>query len=129
METATLLIEEDEKVEQIPLWLSSNGYSVHVCSTKEHALQLLDEKEFSIIILDLLNPLLPAENFVDFLRLHHPLTPVLLIGDENAHEVASRLGLNYAISRPFDNDFLISSVERILKASRSSSGLRPAMKT
>lgn len=98
-------------------WLMAIGCRARVVDNRDSALHLLRQYSFSIILMDYRMPGMSAEEFVPIARVLRPESIMLLMtADPNAYELAAKMRISYVLNKPFDDDFLTSTVERLLTA-------------
>ncbi|MFO1526708.1 MAG: fused response regulator/phosphatase [Turneriella sp.] len=115
MEITLLLIDDDEKIRRaMALLLSPHGYQISEAENGEHALSLLAENEYTLILLDHNMPVMTGLEFLQKLRSETAsTTPVLMMsGEKNIalRQKAYKLGVYDFIGKPEDADILLARV-------------------
>ncbi|MDQ3809155.1 MAG: response regulator [Chloroflexota bacterium] len=113
-----LVVEDDQAIRNlIQDLLSGRGYSVAVADNGAKALDLMHQRRPDLVVLDLV---LPDMNGWSFLRQRNsdrdlarvPVLVVSAVGPRGSGE-ARDLGAPVFIGKPFDNERLLSEVERL----------------
>ncbi|SES01360.1 ATP-binding protein [Salipaludibacillus aurantiacus] len=122
-----ILVADDEPVNlQILInYLSLEGYEVKTASSGEQALRLLeDEKDFDLVILDIMMPKISGYKVCQDIRKTYSLTelPVLMLTAKNQIEdrlAAFEAGANDYLVKPCDKRELLARTETFLHLSRA----------
>ena len=112
-----LVVDDDEAIcDLIELVLNDEGYTVTCCTDPADALRCVAQRPFGLILLDLRMPAMDGESFVRAYRaMPNATAPIVVFSAmPNVEEHATRLGAGGWITKPFDLDDLISSVNRAL---------------
>jgi len=112
-----LVVDDDPDIREIIVFaLDSYGYPTVAVRDGATALGWLRANPGpALILLDLMMPELGGIAFLEAYRLNPVLSAipvVVMSGDSNAGEVASRLGAHGCLKKPMDLDQLIATVER-----------------
>jgi len=116
-----ILIVDDEETACLALQdlLQTNpDYQVDICNNGEHALQLLRERYYSLVITDLRMPRLDGMDLIQqVMKRNLPVTVIVTTGDTTIDEVvqAIRLGAYDFLTKPIDLDHLQLVVERAMR--------------
>jgi CheY-like chemotaxis protein len=103
-ESGYVLVDDDEAIcDLIGLALGDEGYEVAGCTNPVDALRLLAQRPPGLILLDMRMPAMDGETFVRAYR-----------AMPNVEEHAARLGTVGSVTKPFNLDNLISTVNRAL---------------
>jgi len=97
--------------------LSSSGYVVDSAPDGNVAIELLKKKSYDIALLDINMPTVNGFEVLNFIHQHTPATKVIMItayADVQNAIKAVRLGASDFVSKPFDIDGLIASINRVL---------------
>lgn len=114
-----ILVVEDEAImrESLRDWLSDVGYQVETAEEKDKALNILKERDFSLLILDLR---LPGGNGIDLLRQARARQPQLkgiiitaYPSVQTAVEAMKEGAVDY-LTKPFDLNLLEKSIRETL---------------
>lgn len=134
MSSKILIIDDEEDVRIVlSMTLKRAGYSVLVAADGREALELLDETTCDLVITDVIMPGMDGVAVVEELRRRSPEVPVIVIsggGNPSPSEndagaiattaylaSASRVGADRTLTKPFDRDQLLSTVETLLDRS------------
>jgi CheY-like chemotaxis protein len=112
-----VLVVDDEAIcDVIELALGDEGYEVACCTDPAGGRRLLMQQPSGLILLDLRMPAMDGETFVRALRaMPNATAPIVVFSAlPNVEEHAARLGAVAWITKPFDLDDLISTVNRAL---------------
>lgn len=116
-----LIDDESESCKALSLLLTKAGYSVESCQSGEHALNLMKNKSFDLIISDLLLPGVSGIDILKQVKEDSPETCVILItgnaSAETAVEAMKEGALDY-ITKPFNFERLKLQVAKALEKSR-----------
>jgi DNA-binding NtrC family response regulator len=120
--THTVLIVDDEVrlAELLSASIVDRGYDTIVCSSAEAALEAFDPVTVDLVISDLRMPGLDGRALLNEIRARAPDTPVVLItaytSMRDAVEMVKEGAFDY-ISKPFEMDEIIATLERALRLS------------
>lgn len=114
---ATVLVVDDEKSIRTTFltFLQRAGYEVDIASEAEHALRLLDEKAFDVVLSDILMPGLSGVELLANIRSIAPDIPVIMMTGNPTLETASysvREGAFEYLTKPVTKDILLMAVDR-----------------
>jgi two-component system, OmpR family, alkaline phosphatase synthesis response regulator PhoP len=115
-----ILLIEDEKGLVLTLIdrLNSEGYTVTHAGDGENGEQLASEKQFDLILLDVMLPKKNGFDIVRDIRTHGNSTPVLMLtarGQVNEKVVGLKLGADDYLSKPFEMLELLARIESLLR--------------
>jgi two-component system nitrogen regulation response regulator NtrX len=114
-----LIIDDEQEIGKVLCEIFENMFEkVIFCDNATEALGVTKATELSAILSDLSMPGLPGDELVRKLRANGNLTPIMLLTGHASKEAiltALRLGVSDVFEKPFDNDFLIASVDRVLE--------------
>jgi two-component system cell cycle response regulator len=117
-----LIVDDDSSLlELITTKLESEGYSCSAVENAETALVLAREHHFDLIISDLLMPGLDGYTFIDVLKTKYPTIGIIAITGLTEVESAvkaMRAGADDYLTKPFNLDHMLISVERTLEKQR-----------
>ena len=117
MSDYVLVVDDDEAIcDLIGLVLGDEGYEVASCTDPIDALRLVAQRPSGLILLDLRMPAMDGETFVRAYRaMPNATAPIVIFSAmPNVEAHAARLGAVGSITKPFDLDDLISTVNRAL---------------
>src|SRR5262245_19045241 len=109
-----LVIEDDQDTAlTIGLIVMREGYGVRTTTSRDDALFLLSCYLYDVVIMDLNMPGLPAEEFISECKRRSPRSQiVLLTAAGRINPEGERLGLQYRLGKPFEDDGLIRIIKR-----------------
>lgn len=120
-----ILIVEDEAGIAImeKNYLTKNGFEVEIASDGAKALEILNEKNFSLVILDLMIPKISGEEVLKQIRAESNLPVILVTAKVNEQDVLQgfRFGADDYIKKPFSGLELVERVKAVLRRSSSNS--------
>lgn len=117
-----ILVIEDDKVVATSLKhsLSAEGYSVSTAGTLKAGRALLNERSFSLLILDLRLPDGDGLDFCKEVRKSNEMMPIFILTSRAEEEVAVqsfRIGAHEFVRKPFGAQELVARVDRLLRTS------------
>ena len=120
MEKVQILVVDDETVvrEGIRRVLESDLYHVETCSSGRAALDLMQEKEFELVVSDLKMPGMSGLEVLKTVKILQPEIPVIIITGYSTVDTAVEAMKNGAIdyiAKPFSPEQLIEKVEKALE--------------
>ncbi len=116
-----VLLVDDEKqfLLSAALTLKSAGINNSVqCSDSRKVVSLLEQQEFSTVILDMMMPNVSGSELVDIINTEYPEIPVVIITAVNEVETAvdtMKAGAFDYVVKPVDDSRLISAVRRAIQ--------------
>lgn len=112
-----LLIEDELRVADfVRRGLKAEGWVVEHASNGEAGLEIMQDRDFDVIILDLMLPGISGQQVCQKIRARSNTTPVLMLTalDSTDERVAGlRLGADDYLPKPFDFDELIARIEAL----------------
>jgi len=112
-----LLIDDDPAlVRMIRLALLSEGLVVSTASDGLLGLEAVAADTFDIIVLDLQMPNMDGRGFFREYRARGGTTPIILLSAYGAQSARTELGVEGAISKPFDPVVLIRTIQTLVPA-------------
>lgn len=114
-----LVVDDEPGVRDLTVEiLRRSGYSSHGVPTARHALELLDEEPFDLVVSDVMMPEMTGIEFLYELRDRRPELPVVLMtGGSNEPERTAKaveLGAARLLYKPFSHAELNAVVEEAL---------------
>ncbi len=124
MESSRLLIVDDEAVirDGLKRVLEGESYVVETCSSGYSAIEIMQQREFDLIITDLKMPGMSGIEVLKSVRALQPDIPVILITGYASIDTAVEAIKNGAsdyISKPFAPDLLLEKVQNALSQRRT----------
>ena len=115
-ERLVLVVDDDPDILQtLGLCLSSEGYRVLMAANGKEALDILDREHPSVILLDLMMPVMDGWQFVAEMdhRGRRDVPLLILSADRSVQGHAQQLRANGHLAKPFDLDKLLSKVQHL----------------
>ncbi len=118
-----ILVVDDELIvrESLIGWLKKTGYEVAGAEGGARAIEMLSERDYDLIFLDIKMPDMSGIEVLQHIRANYPASMVIMItaygSVENAVE-AMKLGANDYLMKPFEPEQLALLVERLLQHKR-----------
>ncbi|UCF99351.1 MAG: response regulator [Spirochaetaceae bacterium] len=114
-----VLIVDDDRVvlSSCKRILESEGYATSLTSNVNQALQILKEKNFDLILVDVIMPEYDGIYLIGNVRQMLPDLPILVMSGYPTPETISsglRMGATHFIAKPFTPDELIDAVHKAL---------------
>ena len=120
MEMKLILIVGDDTFERFALGkiLNREGYSIKEAENGKEALDILHQSEFSIVITDMVMPLMDGIELLQAVRVIHPHVPVILVTGHGTIDTAVRAmkegAYNYLV-KPYTRGNLVKVVEQAIQ--------------
>ena len=115
-ERLVLVVDDDPDILQtLGLCLSSEGYRVLMAANGKEALDILDHEHPSVILLDLMMPVMDGWQFVAELdhRGRRDVPLLILSADRSVQGHAQQLRASGHLAKPFDLDDLLGKVQQL----------------
>ncbi len=117
-----LIIDDESSVgRSLGLMLSHEGYEVTAVESGNEGLERLEERDFDLVLTDVVMPDIDGFEVMDYLKGHRPQTPVIVITGyaslDSAIESIRRGAFDYLI-KPFDLGLMRAAIERALEMQR-----------
>lgn len=113
MSKVLVVDDNPDVVDLLSMILETNGYSVDTASGGEECLQLLKQREYDLVFIDIMMPRLRGDQVAERIR-KEASTKIVFVTIKNKGEVPMKLADAF-IKKPF-------GVEDILKAARKYAG-------
>jgi len=117
-----ILVVDDEipLTEVISAYLINAGYFVDAANDGRSALELFDNREYDLIILDLMLPDIQGEEIIRRIRQRSNVPVIMLTAKTDEDDVVSglKLGADDYITKPFSMKVLLARVESVLRRSK-----------
>ncbi|MCK9494534.1 MAG: response regulator [Dehalococcoidia bacterium] len=116
--TARLLVVDDQPAvrEILAAMLTLGGYEVTAVGMGSQAIQLLGERPFDLVLVDVNMPGANGWQVLDRAQALSPAPPVLMISDERYEAEALRRGAGF-LGKPYRRSVVEESVRQMLAAS------------
>ncbi len=119
-----LLADDSEPVlELMRHILSVDGHTVKTVTSGSQALKVMEREQFDLVIADVIMPDGDGFELVGELRERFPNTKTLVISGGSVHftpryctETAKKLGAHAGLSKPFNRERLLASIDAAMKA-------------
>ena len=122
MASARVLVVEDDPdiAESIELILQMRGYEVALAANGEEALDAIKTQVPSVILLDMLMPVMDGWQFACELAKRHPQHPPIIVmtAAEHARARALEVGSAGFVKKPFEASALLNTVADVLARPR-----------
>ena len=115
-ERLVLVVDDDPDILQtLGLCLSREGYRVLMAANGREALDILDREHPSVILLDLMMPVMDGWQFVAELdhRGQRDVPLLILSADRSVQGHAQQLRASGHLAKPFDLDELLGKVQQL----------------
>jgi DNA-binding NtrC family response regulator len=117
-----LVIDDELDIrEGLELLLTSEGYAVELAQNGTEGLQMLENRGYDMVLLDLMMPDRSGMEVLQEVRQRDRETPIFMItayGSVEAAVKALKLGANDYFSKPWDNEKLIIEIDRMIDRRR-----------
>lgn len=115
-----LAVDDDLfSLENLSITLENCGYSADTVYNAEDALKHLDNTRYDLAIVDIKLPDKSGLDIVEYAKKNNLNTGFILItgySDEEAIIKALRLGVNELLKKPYDEDQLLSTINKLLRS-------------
>jgi two-component system response regulator VanR len=121
MDIQILVVEDDAHIcEMVKKYLQKAGFHVDTCSDGNMALEQFYNKNYHLVILDIMLPGVDGQELLKEFRRIHDDTPVLMMtalsDDDNQMKAFSNEADDY-VTKPFSMQILLKRVEALLRRS------------
>lgn len=123
-----ILIVEDEKPisDLIKLSLKGAGYCCHCAYDGEAAADLLEERNFDLILLDIMIPYIDGFELMEYIKpFHIPVIFITAMNSVNDKVKGLRMGAEDYIVKPFEVSELLARVEVVLRRFNKTAKILP----
>jgi len=113
-----LIVEDDESLRQaITTILEMDGYPVRSVSNGAEALEAIEEQAPSLVLLDMVMPVLDGREFAAALKARDIELPILVMSSSHdPRKSAEEIRAAGAIAKPFDVQELLAKVDQFRAA-------------
>ena len=117
-ERPILIVEDDESLRQaITTMLEMDGYPVRSVSNGAEALEAIEEQAPSLVLLDMVMPVLDGREFAAALKARDIELPILVMSaSHDPRKSAEEIRAAGAIAKPFDVQELLTKVDQFRAA-------------
>jgi len=120
-----ILVIDDEisLTEVISAYLINAGYFVDVANNGKQALEFFENREYDLVILDLMLPDIQGEEIIEKIRLKSSVPVIMLTAKSDEDDIVTglKLGADDYVTKPFSSKVLLARVESVLRRSRDDS--------
>lgn len=110
-----LVIDDDPSLlRSVRLTLLVEGFDVGTATNGVEGLEALEAQSFDLVVLDLQMPRMDGRTFFREIRSRGHDVPVLILSAYGADSARAELNAEAAVDKPFDPDYLIAEVKRLL---------------
>jgi CheY-like chemotaxis protein len=110
-----LIVDDDPNILRLlRAILRTGGFEVLTAPDATEALAMAERDPPDLIILDLLMPVMSGREFYRELRVRGIQSPVMIASAFGARSAQLELGAEASIEKPFDPDYLLEMVSRLL---------------
>jgi len=117
-----LIIDDDENIrDAVASKLESEGYSCKTAADGEAGLALARDKEYDVVITDLRMPGIDGFTLTEVVKTKYPTTGVIAVtgmADVDSAIRAMKIGADDFVTKPFNPEHLVMSVERTIEKQR-----------
>ena len=126
-----ILVVDDESsiTDMVRMFLSKNGYSCDTASDGGEAAELIEQKRYDLVLLDIMLPVIDGYDLIEYIKQYN--TPVIFITAKASVENrvrGLRLGAEDYIVKPFDLEELLARIETVLRRYNKVSSVLTAVK-
>ena len=117
--TKILVVEDDKSMNGfVSTYLRDSGYEVKSCYNGKEALSLLEQEKFSLIISDIMMPMLVGFELASSIRKQNDQIHIIFMSardDKPSKKLGYKIGIDDYITKPFDLDELVFKVNGIAR--------------
>ena len=118
-----LVVDDEPRIgRMLRIKLGLSGYDVKTATSGAEAVELVRSQKPDIMLLDLLMPDVTGMDVLDQVRTFSQVPIIVFTGRPEIAQLASKLGANDYIAKPFNPDSLVQKIESVLASSRNSRG-------
>lgn len=114
-----LIVEDEESIRNLyQIALKKEGFSTVPAANGQDAWKIMENQHIDLIITDIMMPLMDGYEFVQSIREHYPLLPVLMItakSDFSSKQTGFLLGTDDYMTKPVDLGEMILRVRALLR--------------
>lgn len=124
-----LLVEDEENLQEaLRLNLELEGYEVTSSYDGVHALKMVQQEHFDLIILDVMLPEMDGITVCETIRLTNTEMPILILSARNASAdrvLGLKKGADDYLTKPFNLEELLLRVDKLIKKSEQMATKQP----
>lgn len=124
-----LLVEDEENLhEALKLNLELEGYEVTGSYDGAHALKVVQQEYFDLIILDVMLPEIDGITVCETIRLNNQMIPILILSAKNSSAdrvLGLKKGADDYLTKPFNLEELLLRVNKLIKKNEQLSNKQP----
>jgi len=111
-----ILVVDDEPgiLKILSIQLKHDGYEVITTTSGEEAVELVREKDPSLILLDILMPGVTGLEVLDRIRAFSQVPVIIFTANNRVVEAAMKRGANGSIPKPFTPESLLEKIQSVL---------------
>ena len=117
--TKILVVEDDKSMNGfVSSYLRDSGYDVKSCYNGKEALSLLEQEKFSLIISDIMMPIMDGFELAENVRATDKTTPIIFMSakdDKPSKLYGYKIRIDDYVTKPFDIDVLIMKIAVLLR--------------
>lgn len=117
--TKILVVEDDKSMNGfVSSYLRDSGYEVKSCYNGKEALSLFEQEKFSLIISDIMMPIMDGFELAENVRATDKTTPIIFMSakdDKPSKLYGYKIGIDDYVTKPFDIDVLIMKIAVLLR--------------
>ncbi len=118
MKKRILVIEDNPMiVKSLDFKLTKDGYEVLIALDGREALNAIDNKEFDLVITDLMLPFITGSQIIEHLKKVKPSIPIIVLSTATQEDIimdAFNMGVDDFVTKPFSPNELSLRVKRLL---------------
>lgn len=123
-----LIVEDEESIRNLyRIALEKEGFATVLAGNGQDAWRILENEHIDLIITDIMMPLMDGYEFMQSIRQHYPLLPVLMItakSDFSSKQTGFLLGTDDYMTKPVDLGEMLLRVRALLRRASIASSRR-----
>ncbi|MBQ2809555.1 MAG: response regulator transcription factor [Clostridia bacterium] len=117
-----LVVEDDKDLNKLVCtYLRGCGYEVSACFDGEEAIEIMEQKQFNMVISDIMMPKMDGFELAESIRSFDTQIPILFMSakdDKPSKMLGYKIGIDDYVVKPFDIDVLIMKVNALLRRAK-----------
>ncbi len=126
-----LIVDDDHRMLALMSeLLRLKNYNVTATNNGQHAIELMKERSFDLVLLDLNMPGIDGFGVMEHIELHSRTTPIIVVSGDNAIDSAIRAlrkGAHDFVRKPYAPEDLLNTITRALVGKQQSQAEREAI--